>query len=165
MHPLTHLSLALALSAHAARAHGDAAHPPAKRASAAQAQAAEERGFGRAGDPARVSRSIRIDMSDAFRYTPADITVRRGETVKFIVRNRGRAMHEMVIGTEQELQAHAELMRKHPTMEHDDANMAHVRPGARGELVWQFTQPGVFHFACLIPGHYEAGMVGKVTVK
>lgn len=74
-------------------------------------------------------------------------------------------LHEMVLGTPQELRQHAELMKMFPTMEHADANMAHVKPGARGEIVWQFTQAGEYQFACLIPGHFEAGMTGKVAVK
>jgi uncharacterized cupredoxin-like copper-binding protein len=121
--------------------------------------------FGREGDPRKVSRVIRLDMSDAFRFTPSEVSVRRGETVKFVVSNSGQQLHEMVLGTVQELKEHAELMKKFPNMEHADANMAHVKPGASGEIVWQFTKAGEYQFACLIPGHYEAGMVGKVTVK
>ena len=64
-----------------------------------------------------------------------------------------------------ELARHAELMKQFPGMEHDDPNIAHVKPGATGELVWRFTQAGEFQFACLVPGHYEAGMIGKVVVK
>ena len=71
----------------------------------------------------------------------------------------------MVLGTVPALKEHAELMKRFPEMEHADPNMAHVSPGARGEIVWQFTQAGDFQFACLQPGHYEAGMVGKVIVK
>ena len=125
----------------------------------------EERDFGREGDPKRVTRTVKLDMTDAFRFTPADITVQRGETVKFVVANRGKVLHEMVLGTTEELKAHAALMKKFPDMEHADANMAHVKPGAKGEIVWQFTKAGEYQFACLIPGHYEAGMVGKVVVK
>jgi uncharacterized cupredoxin-like copper-binding protein len=74
-------------------------------------------------------------------------------------------MHEMVIGTTKDLQQHAELMRKHPGMEHDEDYMAHVAPGKQGEIVWQFTRPGEFHYACLVPGHMEAGMIAKITVE
>lgn len=147
--------------ASAAQAHGDA-QPPAAAYDATQVEA---RPYGREGDPARVTRVVRLGMNDQFRYTPAAVTVRRGETVRFIVRNHGKLLHEVVLGTPDELKAHAEMMRKHPGMEHADANMAHVRPGARGEIVWQFTEPGVFQFACLLPGHFEAGMVGTITVK
>lgn len=120
--------------------------------------------FGETGDPKRVARTVQVEMADTMRFTPDRLTVRQGETVRFVVRNAGRAMHEMVIGTDAELQAHAELMRRHPGMEHDAPYMAHVAPGARGEILWKFTQPGEFRFGCLVPGHFEAGMVGRITV-
>jgi uncharacterized cupredoxin-like copper-binding protein len=93
------------------------------------------------------------------------IVVKRGETVRFIVRNDGKLMHEMVIGTMKDLKDHAELMRKHPGMEHDEPYMAHVAPGKQGEIVWQFARAGEFHYACLVPGHMEAGMIAKITVE
>jgi len=125
----------------------------------------DERAFGREGDPRKVTRTVRLDMTDAFRFIPADVAVKRGETVRFVVANSGKVLHEMVLGTTEELKAHAELMKRFPDMEHADANMAHVKPGAKGEIVWQFTKPGEYQFACLVPGHYEVGMVGKVIVK
>lgn len=125
----------------------------------------EDTAFGREGDPAKATRTIRVDMSDGMRFTPADITVKRGETVKLVATNKGKVLHEMVLGTSDELKKHAEMMKKFPGMEHDEPHMAHVKPGKRGEIVWQFTQAGEFQFACLIPGHFEAGMVGKVVVK
>lgn len=144
------------------RAHGDESHRA--RPQVFDASKVEERAFGREGDPKKVSRTIRVDMSDTMRFTPEVITVRRGQTVRFVATNSGRQMHEIVLGTVDELRAHAELMRRFPDMEHADANMAHVRPGARGDIVWQFTRAGEYQFACLIPGHFEAGMVGKVVV-
>jgi uncharacterized cupredoxin-like copper-binding protein len=99
------------------------------------------------------------------RYTHATIEVKRGDTVRFVVKNAGKMMHETVIGTMAELQEHYELMKKFPDMEHDEPHMVHLRPGETGEMVWQFTKAGEFYFACLIPGHLEAGMVGRVTVK
>ena len=155
--------LVLATLAGLAQAHGDENHPTKKNTF--DASKFEERAFGREGDPKKVSRTVKVDMSDAFRFTPSDVVVRRGETVKFVVSNSGKQLHEMVLGTADELKKHAELMRKFPGMEHADANMAHVKPGARGEIVWQFTQAGEYQFACLIPGHFEAGMIGKVIVK
>ena len=92
-------------------------------------------------------------------------SVKVGDTVRIDARNGGRVLHEIVLGTMAELKAHAELMRKHPGMEHEEAHMAHVAPGKSQSIVWQFTKPGEFHYACLIPGHFEAGMVGKVIVK
>ena len=142
-------------------AHGDAKHGK----KAAKPISTEEKEFGREGDPKKASRTVRIDMSDKMRFTPASLTVKQGDTVKFVVKNSGKVMHEMVIGTVKELKEHAEMMRKHPTMEHDEPYMAHVAPGKSETMVWQFTKAGEFNFGCLVPGHFEAGMIGKVTVK
>lgn len=153
---------ALAMTA-AAFAHGSDEHAGAARKY--DASKVEDTAFGREGDPSKATRTIRVDMSDAMRFTPADITVKRGETVKLVATNKGQVLHEMVLGTSDELKKHAEMMKKFPGMEHDEPHMAHVKPGTSGEIVWQFTKAGEFQFACLIPGHFEAGMVGKVTVK
>jgi uncharacterized cupredoxin-like copper-binding protein len=142
-------------------AHGDEHAAPRKF----DASQVETTPFGQEGDPKKVTRTVKIGMSDKMRFSPESILIKRGDTVKFIVRNDGQMLHEMVLGTPAALKEHAELMRKFPTMEHADANMAHVKPGRAGEIVWQFTNPGEFQFACLQPGHFEAGMVGKVVVK
>ena len=120
--------------------------------------------FGQTGDPRKAKRTVKVDMSDAMRFAPAEISVKRGETVRFVVTNSGKQMHEMVLGTMKELKEHAEMMKKHPGMEHDEPYMAHVQPGKKAEIVWQFTNAGEFHYGCLIPGHFDAGMVGKVRV-
>ena len=125
---------------------------------------AEATPFGRAGDPEKVSRTIRIDMSDAMRFAPAGFAIRTGETVRFEVRNSGKILHEMVLGRMEDLKHHAELMRKFPGMEHDEPHMVHVAPGKRGTFVWQFDRPGEYHYGCLISGHFEAGMVGTIRV-
>ena len=124
----------------------------------------EEKPFGREGDSRKVARTIKVDMSDAMRFSPADIQVKRGDTIRFVVKNSGKTMHEMVLGTMQELKEHAEIMKKHPGMEHDEPYMAHVAPGKTERIVWQFTKTGEFYYGCLIPGHFEAGMVGKIRV-
>jgi uncharacterized cupredoxin-like copper-binding protein len=142
-------------------AHDKAAHKKAEK----KAISTEEKAFGREGDPKKVTRTVRIDMSDAMRFTPAELTVKQGETVRFEVRNSGKTMHEMVLGTIKELKEHAELMKKHPGMEHDEPYMAHVAPGKTERIVWQFTKPGEFYYGCLVPGHFEAGMIGKLIVK
>ncbi|MFN3565068.1 MAG: plastocyanin/azurin family copper-binding protein [Burkholderiaceae bacterium] len=123
-----------------------------------------EKSFGRTGDPKKVTRTIHIGAHDTMRYTPSRITIRQGETIRFVVANRGKAFHETVLGTIEELREHAEWMKKHPTMEHDAPYMVHLPPGRKGEMVWQFTQAGEFYFACLIPGHFEAGMLGSIEV-
>ena len=144
--------------------HGEAAHGK-KAPPKTVAQPVDEKAFGRAGDPKKVTRTVRIQGTDDMRYTPAALTVKRGETVRFVVKNAGKMMHETVIGTMAELQEHYELMKKFPDMEHDEPHMVHLRPGETGEMVWQFTKAGEFYFACLIPGHLEAGMLGKITVR
>ena len=120
--------------------------------------------IGMPGNPGDVTRSIEVEMSDAMRFKPDSISVKRGETIRFIVKNTGNLEHEMVLGTIVELKEHAEKMRKSPEMEHDDPNTVSVEPGKTGELIWRFTKDGKVDFACLEPGHLEAGMVGKIVV-
>ena len=154
------LAAALATLAPAALAHGEAKHDP----QANRPMSTEEKPFGREGDPKKVSRTVEVDMSDEMRFRPAELEVKLGETIRFRVRNSGKLMHEMVLGRMQDLKAHAEMMRKHPGMEHDEPYMAHVGPGKTESMVWQFTRAGDFHYGCLVPGHFEAGMLGKVKV-
>lgn len=154
--PIAVFSLAVATGA--AFAHGDEDHHSGKQ----QDHAAI---YGRPGNPAKVSHTMEVDMGDDMRFSPANIAVKRGETVKFVVKNSGKVKHEMVLGSIKELKEHAELMRKFPEMEHAEPNQVSVDPGKTGELVWQFTKAGTFDFACLQPGHFEAGMAGKIAVK
>ena len=143
-----------------AAAHGPAAHLKAKT----EAVRKEQKDWGIAGDAQAVTRTIEIRMSDKMRFTPDLIEVREGETVRLVHRNGGKILHEFVLGTKEELEAHAALMLKFPNMEHDEPYMAHVGAGQKGEIVWTFNRAGEFDFACLIPGHYQAGMIGKVRV-
>jgi uncharacterized cupredoxin-like copper-binding protein len=145
----------------AAVSHGDSHARPKKKTAASKMTT----DFGRTGDPAKVSRTIVVGMDDAMHFAPGDIVVPRGATIRFKVSNNGKLMHEMVIGTMKELREHAELMRKFPGMEHDEPYMAHVAPGKDETIVWQFTKAGEYHYACLIPGHMEAGMIARITVK
>lgn len=156
---------ALALSVPVASwAHGQA-HSAVKPASLAKEQTAEQTAWGIAGDVKAVSRTIEVRMTDDMRFTPKRIKVREGETVRFVVRNQGRMLHELVIGTKEALDEHGAMMLKFPAMEHDEAYMTHVKPAPdRGVIIWNFNRPGEFQFACLIPGHYQAGMVGAITV-
>jgi len=152
------LLLALILAVPLAHAHGDKKHAPAAET------VAEQTAWGIAGKSAQVNRTLTFDMTDAMRFTPDSITVQEGDTVRFVVRNTGRMLHEMVIGTPAELAKHAAMMAKFPNMEHDEAYMVHVGPGQTGEIVWHFNRAGSFELACLIAGHYEAGMRGTITV-
>lgn len=152
------LAASCAVAAPAALAHEGAAHKESTAISP------DEHDFGKQGDPAKVTREIKIDMNDAMRFTPSDLKIRQGETIRFVVSNKGKVLHEMVLGSMDQLKAHGEMMRQHPGMEHDDPYMAHVKPGAKQRMVWQFTKAGEFNFACLAPGHFEAGMIGKIKV-
>ena len=155
--------LAGLLSAGGAFAHGkdDAA---AKNADGHAHEHGDSDAIGVAGDVAKASRTVNVDMSDAMRFTPSNLAVRQGETVRFVVKNSGAVKHEFILGTEKELREHYELMKKFPEMEHSDPNMVTVAPGKTGEVVWQFTRSGKVDFACLQPGHYDAGMKGSVKV-
>jgi uncharacterized cupredoxin-like copper-binding protein len=155
------LSLAL-LSLPIAQAHAPAAH---KNHHAQPAAPAEQKDWGIAGDLKKATRTIEIRMTDDMRFAPNQIQIKQGETVRLVAVNAGKVLHEIVIGTPQELKAHAEMMKKHPGMEHDEPYMAHVDPGQKGSIVWTFNRAGSFEFACLIPGHFEAGMIGRITVK
>lgn len=124
----------------------------------------EQKPWGIAGDAEQVSRTIEIGMSDAMRFTPDRLEVKQGETIRMVHRNDGQVLHEFVLGTQADLDAHAALMAKFPGMQHDEPYMAHVAPGQSGEIIWTFNRAGDFDFACLIAGHYQAGMVGKVRV-
>jgi uncharacterized cupredoxin-like copper-binding protein len=153
-------ALALSLAAGGALAHGDKAHPNTRTGAVKK----EQKDWGIAGDAEAATRTIKIRMTDRMRFNPDRIEVREGETIRFVHRNTGKMMHEFVLGTKQDLDEHAALMTKFPGMEHDEPYMAHIAPGKTGEIVWTFNRPGDFDFACLIPGHYQAGMVGKIKV-
>ena len=129
----------------------------------AQAQVAT--GAGRAGDPARITRTVIVGMADSMRFSPAALVVPRGETLRITARNDGAVMHEIVLGTRAEIASHRAAMQRDPAMAHGAPYMAHVAPGASEHVVWQFDRPGTFEYACLLPGHYEAGMTGSVTVR
>jgi len=151
--------MSLSLAAGPAIAHGDA-----PKAGAKVATKAEQMVFGIAGDPKKVTRTIDVDAHDTMRYSTSTINAKRGETIRFVMHNKGKIMHEIVIGTPAELKEHAALMKKFPTMEHDAPYMLHVAPGKKGEIIWEFNRAGTFTFACLIAGHFEAGMAGTIVV-
>ena len=141
-------------------AHGNEEHPkmagPVKK---------EQKAWGIAGEEKAAKRTIDITMGDNMRFTPDRLEITQGETVRLVHRNNGKILHEFVIGTKRDLDEHAALMVKFPNMEHDEPYMAHVPAGKTGQIVWTFNRAGEFDFACLIAGHYQAGMVGKIKVK
>jgi uncharacterized cupredoxin-like copper-binding protein len=131
----------------------------------------EDRGHfsaGEPGDPKKPARTIKVIMREdgkKMAFDPARITVRKGEQIRFVLENDGTDDHEFVLATAVENRKHAELMKKFPDMEHDDPNAKRLAVGEHGEILWKFTKAGTFEFACLIPGHREAGMLGKVIVR
>jgi uncharacterized cupredoxin-like copper-binding protein len=152
-------TMSIGLMASPAHAHGEAGH-----AAKAAPVRKEQKAWGIAGEAKAAKRTVRFEMTDDMRFTPDRLEVRQGETLRIVVRNKGSVLHEYVLGTKDELDAHAALMVKFPGMEHDEPYMAHVPPGKSGEIIWTFNRAGDFDFACLIAGHYQAGMVGKVKV-
>lgn len=141
-------------------AHGNEEHPkmagPLKK---------EQKAWGIAGEAKAAKRTIDITMNDNMRFVPDRLEINQGETVRLSHTNNGKILHEFVIGTKKDLDEHAALMVRFPNMEHDEPYMAHVPAGKTGQIVWTFNRAGEFDFACLIAGHYQAGMVGKIKVK
>lgn len=125
--------------------------------------------FGEPGDPNAPSRDIAVAMVEfhdgRMVFSPPIINVRRGEQVRFVIKNEGDYSHEMVIATLAENLHHAEEMKRNPDMIHDDPNHIWLSSLERGNIVWRFTKAGEFDFSCLIPGHREAGMFGKIIVR
>jgi uncharacterized cupredoxin-like copper-binding protein len=152
------IAVLIASSSMAVMAHGD---DLAKKPTTAKK---EQKDWGIAGNAKRAKRTIEISMLDTMRFSPEKIETKQGETIRFVIKNTGQVLHEFVIGTQKENEEHAALMVKFPTMEHSEPYMAHVPPGKTGEIIWTFNKPGDFDFACLIAGHYQAGMIGKIKV-
>jgi uncharacterized cupredoxin-like copper-binding protein len=120
---------------------------------------------GNAKKPARTVTVVMSDSDGTMKFAPDKLDVKKGEQVRFIIQNKGALKHEFTLASVKDNDKHAEMMKKFPDMEHDDPNAKSVDPGKTAEIVWRFTKAGTFEFACLIPGHREAGMHGTVTVK
>ncbi|MBM3490066.1 MAG: hypothetical protein FJX68_06380 [Alphaproteobacteria bacterium] len=156
---LASAALAAALLSATAQATGTGAHSHGPGHGAAGSE------IGGPGRPKQATRTVRIVARDDMKYRPESITVRRGETVRIVLRDEGAVIHELALGTADELKEHAAAMVQNPEMEHEEPNMLSVQPGQSKELVWKFTKVGEVPFACLHPGHYDNGMIGKVIVK
>lgn len=130
---------------------------------------AAEVAYGMPGDPKKPARIVQVVMRETadgkMEFIPNKIEVRKGEQIRFMLRNNGQIDHEIVLATLEENQKHAEEMRKNPDMEHDDPNAKRLGPKKTGEILWRFTKAGEFDFSCLIPGHRESGMFGTVIVR
>jgi uncharacterized cupredoxin-like copper-binding protein len=128
----------------------------------------DERAYGEPGNPKKPSRVINVVMREAegkMMFIPDRIEVKKGEQIRFMLRNNGEIDHEIVLATLEENLKHAAEMAKNPDMEHDDPNARRLAPKKAGEMVWRFSKGGTFDFSCLIPGHREAGMTGTIVVK
>jgi uncharacterized cupredoxin-like copper-binding protein len=163
-HTLKHLGASLVLAAIATASLAHESHQPKTQRQAATVLAPEQKPWGIAGDKRDVTRTIDIAMADDMTFTPSVIEVREGDTVRLRLKNRGKELHELVLGTEAEIATHAAMMKKFPDMEHDDPWMVHVPAGKTGEMVWTFNRAGDFDFACLVKDHYELGMAGRLRV-
>ena len=123
---------------------------------------------GEPGNPKKPARVVQVTMKEddgKMLFVPDRVEVRKGEQIRFVLRNNGELVHEFMLATTAENDKHAELMQKYPDMEHDDPNGKNLQPKKNAEIIWKFTKTGEFEFACLIPGHRESGMHGKVVVK
>ena len=126
--------------------------------------------FGRPGLAKDVTRTIRIE-ADEYSFSPAELTIQVGETIRFVVVNNGKLMHELTVGDAAEQEAHQQSMSKMSDMNHDQgvgqmpANAVHIPPGQTRELTWTFTKGGKLMIACNYPGHSMLGMVGSLEVK
>lgn len=123
---------------------------------------------GEPGDPQQSARLVDVTIRDAggeLVFDPDLVKVKLGEQIQFVVTNAGQLEHEFFIGSSDEISEHEDMMKKMPGMERNDANLTSLKPGETKELTWHFTKPGNFEYACLLPGHLEAGMLGKVVVE
>jgi uncharacterized cupredoxin-like copper-binding protein len=157
-------ALGIALAALFSSVGPAAAHATKDHAAKLVAVKKEQKDWGIAGDAKVAKRTVQFTMTDTMRFTPDRLEVKQGETLRLVIKNEGKQLHEFVLGTQKELEEHAALMVKFPTMEHDEPYMAHVPAGKTGQIIWTFNRAGDFDFACLIAGHYSAGMVGKIKV-
>ena len=134
----------------------------------AAAHEGEHFSAGEPGNPKKPARTVTVIMREGggtMQFDPERVDVKKGEQVRFIIQNKGVLKHEFTLASVEDNNKHAELMKKYPDMEHDDPNAKSIDPGKSAEILWRFSKTGRFEFACLIPGHREAGMHGTVTVK
>ena len=123
---------------------------------------------GEPGSPKRPARVVEVMMREGdgkMMFVPDKVDVRKNEQIRFVIHNDGLLKHEFTLANVKDNDKHAALMQKYPDMEHDDPNAKSVDPGKTTEILWRFSKAGEFEFACLIPGHREAGMHGFVHVK
>ena len=159
-HSIVVVLSAIALFAASAQASADAGHAHGGH---------EEFAAGVPGDAKKPARLVTVKMRETsdgkMIYEPSKLAVKKGEQIRFVIVNAGEIPHEFVLATVEQNLRHGEMMKKYPEMEHDDPNSKTIQPRQKAEIIWRFTKAGAFEFACLIPGHREAGMIGTVDVK
>lgn len=169
------LSAALAVALHSSPSLAGGTHPGGHGHDKAQSAHGHDTSsdhhklaIGKPGKAADVTRTINVSMRElpdgSMVFEPSTLHFRRGETIRFAVSNDGELEHEFVLDDHHGIEEHKALMEKFPEMEHDDPNSIRLEPGQEGEILWSFTNDGEFAFACLIPGHHQAGMNGKLEV-
>lgn len=151
----------------------------------AMADASHSYAFGQPAAADKATRTVEVTLQD-IAFAPKSLDVKAGETVRFVLVNKGQLLHEFNLGDAAMHAAHQKEMLQmqasgmltstgmgkmdhsamgHGAMKHDDPNSVLVEPGKTAELTWTFTQATGLEFACNLPGHYQAGMVGKLTVE
>ena len=143
--------------------------------------------IGEKGDPAEVVKVIKVNMYDNY-YEPNKFKIKKNQTIKFIVYNHGEFIHEFNIATkEMHLKHQPEMMKmveneilladkidrvkmkkiakKDHSMSHSHANSVLLEPNDRAEIIWKFNTDSDLEAACNVPGHYEAGMIAKISNK
>ena len=123
---------------------------------------------GEPGNPKKPAKIIQVTMGESegkMLFVPVRLEIKKGDQIKFVLRNNGELEHEFVLASTADNLKHAEEMKKHPDMAHEEPNGRQLAPKRTSEIVWKFTKAGEFEYACLIPGHREAGMTGTIVVK
>jgi uncharacterized cupredoxin-like copper-binding protein len=113
---------------------------------------------------ASLMKEVRIEVDDTMRFAPATWEAQAGESIRIIFINRGKLDHELVIGSEKDIIAHAKEMASPGASGHHHTNEISAKPGQQAELIWTFKEQGQYAMACFEPGHYEAGMKGTIHV-
>ena len=156
----------LALFAPPTLAHPDHDHdsPLGRKGIISMPPPSAEKSYGRPGVNSEITRSIAMDINDKMRVTPTEISVKQGETIKFVVKNSTKAPQRMALGTQAELKERAAMLKQFPKMEMNQPNQVQVKPGETAELIWQFNKAGTFNFGCMLAACLETGSIGKIVV-
>ena len=162
------LSLLTTMSPSTILGHGNEEHPGglfAKLRDAVFGSYGDQQPFGRVGMGSKVNRNVAITLSDEFRFDPETIAANLNETLRLSFQDTGQQKNEWIFGTAFEISEYMEMMRRFPDREQNEPQNIQLKPGEEHEFVWQFNKQGNFGYACLQPGHYEAGMRGILVVQ